>query len=108
MAKNIEKNKVGRPKLADSELIKSSLYKVAICFVMVAVLIVGGIYSLCKPSLNNLKGNVVEANSNVGIKRIRKVTNNNSVKRIRVISAKKSPKRIIHSDGTVTKIIPVE
>ena len=27
---------------------------------MVAVLIVGGIYSLCKPSLNNLKGKFEE------------------------------------------------
>ena len=49
------KNKVGRPKLADSNLIKNSIIMVEIALIGILVLIMGGVFSL-NSNPNRLKG----------------------------------------------------
>ncbi len=97
MAKTEEKAKVGRPRLADPELIKDSWYKVAASLSIVFVLVMGGLGILTtqvitSKGLDNTKASVV----------------NIKKKNVRVIPAKKAETRIINTDGTVTRIIPAK
>lgn len=111
MAKNIEKSKVGRPKLADQELIKDSWYKVAACLSIALVLAICcvGVLTARTPwqvitfqNAKDLSGLVAKAQDpNVRIISVDSLNNE------RVVEPKASEKRIISVDGTVTRIIPV-
>ena len=57
MAKK-EKNKVGRPKLADTKLKKESMIIVSICMVIAIILIAGGLITLNIVDFPKLKGSV--------------------------------------------------
>lgn len=101
MVKIEEKGKVGRPKLADKELIKDSWYKVAagsaIAIVMIICLV--GIITERTP-WQVLTFKKIEDLSASTAKIVNK---NNNTKNI---PAKKATKRIINTDGTITNIIP--
>ncbi len=121
MAKKIEeKNPVGRPKLADAELIKDSWCRVGASLAIALVLVVCGtgvltsrtpfeVLTFRNPS--KVQGNVAtvtEYDPNVKI-----IKANSSVKvipasksTVRVIPARGIPKRIIDVNGNVTKVIP--
>lgn len=97
MAKMEEKAKVGRPRLADPELIKDSWCKVAASLSIVFVLVMGGLGILTtqvitSKGLDNAKASVVNVKK----------------KNVRVIPAKTAETRIINTDGTVTRIIPAK
>lgn len=104
LAKKVEeKAKVGRPKLADPELIKDSWYRIAASLSIVFVLVICGVGVLTArtplqvltfQNADKLKGNVVTVEKNV--------------KKVRVIPAKKLETRVINADGTVTRIIPAK
>lgn len=104
MAKKLEeKAKVGRPKLADPELIKDSWYRIAASLSIVFVLVICGVGVLTTrtplqvltfQNADRLQGNVVVVEK--------------AKKNVRVIPAKKSETRIINADGTVTRIIPAK
>ena len=51
-------NKVGRPKLADNKLKKSSLFMAILCIITVILLFVGGLFKLNIINLNKLKGEI--------------------------------------------------
>lgn len=101
MAKMEEKAKVGRPKLADPELIKDSWCKIAasLSFVFVFAICGIGVLTARTPlqvitfkNMNNAKASVA------------------SIKKdnVRVIPAKSAETRMINPDGTVTRIIPAK
>ncbi len=97
MAKMEEKAKVGRPRLADPELIKDSWYRVAASLSIVLMLVMGGLGILTaqittSKGLDNAKASVVNVKK----------------KNVRVIPAKTAETRIINVDGTVTRIIPAK
>ena len=97
MAKMEEKAKVGRPRLADPELIKDSWYRVAASLSIVLMLVMGGLGILTaqittSKGLDNAKASVVSVKK----------------KNVRVIPAKTAETRIINVDGTVTRIIPAK
>ena len=130
MAKIEEKAKVGRPKLADEELIKDSWCRVASCIAIVLVMTVCGIGVLTARTpwqvltfqkVDNLSGSVAELrdpntkiidveslnNSRViAAKKISKRIINSDENSSRTIAAKKVTKRIVNTDGTVTRVIP--
>ncbi len=94
MAKMEEKAKVGRPRLADPELIKDSWYKIAASLSIVLVLVMGGLGILTTQVITS-KG---LDNAKASVANVKK-------KNVRVIPAKASETRIINTDGTVTRII---
>lgn len=96
-----EKAKVGRPKLADSELIKDSWCRIAtgLSFAFVFLICGVGILTTRTPlqvitfkNMNNVKASVVNVKE----------------ENVRVIPAKKVETRVINTDGTITRIIPVK
>ncbi len=97
MAKE-EKNKVGRPKLAEPELIKDSWIKVgsSLFVALVMALCGAGILTSGTPfkieSLNKIQGNVSNVDSS----------------KVRVIKANKVTKKIIKPNGQVKYIIPAK
>lgn len=104
-----DKAKVGRPKLADEELIKDSWCRVGACLAIVFVLIICGIGVLTTRTplqvLTFKNSALVQANvSNASNGSVRIIRANPS-KNVRVIPAKKSERRIIDANGNVTKII---
>lgn len=101
MAKNTPKNPVGRPKLADPELIKDSWCKIAVSFAFIFVFLICGVGVLTTrtplqvitfKNMNNAKASVAS------------IKNQN----VRIIPAKSAETRIINADGTVTRIIPAK
>ena len=106
MAKKEEKNPVGRPKLADSKLIKDSWCKIAASLVIVFVLTIRGVGVLTArtplqvltfQNPNKLQGSVAKT-----------ITYRRNIlpSETKVISAKQVETRKISSDGTVTREIP--
>ena len=98
MAKKEEKNPVGRPKLADSELIKDSWCKIAASLVIVFVLTICGVGVLSArtplqvltfQNPNKLQGSVAK-----------------TITYRKVIPAEHAETKKINSDGTVTRVIP--
>jgi len=96
-----EKAKVGRPKLADSELIKDSWCKIVASLSIVFVLVICGVGILTTrtplqvltfKNMDNVKASVANVKE----------------ENVRVIPAKKVETRIINPDGTVTRIIPAK
>ena len=107
MAKIEEKGKVGRPKLADEELIKDSWCRIASCSAIALVMVVCmvGVITTRTPwqvlsfkYVDNLSGSVAEINYSKTEVSEQKIT--------RIIPAKKATKRIIGADGSVTRVIP--
>lgn len=106
MAKKEEKAKVGRPKMADPELIKDSWYKIGACLTVAFVMSVcgAGVLSSKTPleiitfgGVNKLKATVEEV----------KVTENKVVNlKQEDTSAKKATRKVISTDGNVTYYIP--
>ena len=104
MQKFEEKNKVGRPKLADEELIKDSWCRIASCSVVIIVMLVCAIGIMTErtpfqvltfkiPQVKDIQANVVRK---VPVK----------VTETKVINPNKVSTRIIDTDGNVTKVIP--
>ena len=109
MAKFEEKAKVGRPKLADSELIKESWINIGSCLVVALVMVVCGTHSLTgKTPLDFIKSSKLQGNaSGVTVNRVIKVADD-SVKIVRVIKPEQKEQRIIKPNGEVTRVIPVK
>lgn len=110
MAKKEEKAKVGRPKLADPELIKDSWFKVGACLVVALVMVVCGagvltgrspwqILTFQNPS--KVQGNVASAENT-------KIMDVKSLNNTKIIKAKKVTKKIIGTNGKVTYVIPAK
>lgn len=105
MAKKEEKNPVGRPKLAASELIKDSWCKIAASLVIVFVLTICGVGVLTArtplqvtfQNPNKLQGSVAKTIT------YRKVI---PASKVKVIPAEHAETKKINSDGTVTRVIP--
>jgi hypothetical protein len=106
MAKKEEKAKVGRPKMADPELIKDSWYKIGACLTVAFVMSVCGAGVLTSKTpleiitfggVNKLKATVEEV----------KVTENKVVNlKQEDTSDKKATRKVISTDGNVTYYIP--
>lgn len=122
MAKKIEeKNPVGRPRLADSELIKDSWCRVGASLAIALVLVVCGVGVLTSRTPfqvltfkdpNKALANIAATEYNPNVKVIKA---NSSAKvipakksSVRVIPANSIPKRIIDANGNVTKVIPAK
>lgn len=110
MAVKEEKTKVGRPKLADKELIKDSWCRIGASLAIVLVLVVCGVGMLTTrtpfqvltfQNPADMQGNVINVKNNSNTRIIYPT----SVKRVRVIPAKKTIKRVIDANGNVTRII---
>lgn len=116
MAKKIEeKNPVGRPRLADAELIKDSWCRVGASLAIALVLTVCGIgvlttrtplEVLTPNNPSKIKGNVAEATNSTDSYDPLSVSTSKGT--IRFIPAKKASKRVIDANGNVTKIIPAQ
>lgn len=101
MAKKEEKAKVGRPKLAEPELLKESWISIAACLVVALVMTVCGAGVLTGNSVRDLvalKGDASKLQGSV-VKVI-------PAKKAKVIPAKKVSQKIIGTDGKVTYVIP--
>lgn len=121
MAKIEEKNPVGRPKLADEELIKDSWCRVGACLAIIFVLVICGVgvlttrtpfQVLTAQDPNKAIASVIATQQDPNVRIIKP---NSSVKiipankvQVKVIPAKSIPKRIIDANGNVTKIIPAQ
>ena len=108
MAKVEEKAKVGRPKLADQELIKESWFNIGSCLVVALVMVVCGTHSLTgKTPLDfiksaKLQGNVAE------VTRTRVVNvSDGKVKIVKVIKPERQTKKVIRPNGETRLIIPI-
>lgn len=98
--KKEEALKVGRPKLADKELLKDSWIKVSASLALAFVVGTAGVLTMVPTSnVKDLKGSVALNKRNVRVIEAKKTS-------VRKISATKTPKRIINSNGTVTRVIP--
>lgn len=108
MAKFEEKAKVGRPKLADSEMVKDSWFSIGACLVVALVMVVCGTHSLTgKTPLDLLKSNKLQGNaSKVTVTRVIKVADD-SVKVVRVIKPEQKEYKVIKPNGEVTRVIPI-
>ncbi len=109
MAKKEEKAKVGRPKLADPELIKDSWCKIGACLSVALVMTVCGVGVLTArtplqvltfKNPSKIQGNVASADVKTTINDTKSLNNT------KVIKAKKTYTRIIKPNGEVTYIIP--
>ena len=108
MARKEEKAKVGRPKLAEPELIKESWVNIGACFVVALVMVLCGSFALSGAKISDLislngtsklQGNVA---SIVPVRNVTVIP----AQKATVIPAKKVAKRIISTDGEVTYVIP--
>lgn len=113
MAKNEEKAKVGRPKLADSELINNSWEKIFACLSVASVMAICGAGVLTgrtpwqvitfqnpnKVQASVANTNVVKRKNNVRIIDVKDLNNTT------IIKAKKTRTRIVKPNGEVTYII---
>lgn len=108
MAKKEEKAKVGRPKLADPELIKDSWCKIGACLSVALVMAICGagvltgrtpwqIITFHNP--NKIQGNALNSENT-------KIIDAKSLNNTSVIKAKKATTRIISPNGEMTYIIP--
>ena len=114
MAKKIEeKNPVGRPRLADAELIKDSWCRVGASLAIAFTLVISGIGVLTAKApfevltfrnTNKIKGNVANVENNTETTDGSIVLSNGKI--VKIIPAKKIPKRVIDTKGNVKKIIP--
>ena len=105
-----EKAKVGRPKLADEELIKDSWCRIGASLAIVFVLVICGIGVLTTKTplqvltfqkSNSIQANVSKANTDSNVR----VIPANTVKKVRVIPAKKVERRLMDIKGNVSRII---
>ena len=105
-----EKAKVGRPKLADEELINDSWCRIGASLAIVFVLVICGIGVLTTKTplqvltfqkSNSIQANVSKANTDSNVR----VIPANTVKEVRVIPAKKVERRLIDIKGNVSRII---
>lgn len=106
MAKKEEKAKVGRPKLAEPELIKKAWCQIAVSLLFVFVFVISGMSTLTSKTplqlltftkTDKLQGNVINT-----VKYRRNIPANKT----KVIYLDKEEKRIINADGTITRVIP--
>lgn len=105
-----EKVKVGRPKLADEELIKDSWCRVGASLAIALVLAVCGIGVLTTRTplqvLTFKESSLVQANvSNISNNHNVRIIRASKAENVRVIPARKLTKRIIDANGNVTRII---
>lgn len=107
MAKKEEKNPVGRPRLADKELINDSWCKIGVGIAFIFVFLLCGIGTLTTrtplevltfQNPNRMVASVANADDKTVVIPAQKV---------KVIYPESAPKRIINTDGTVTRVIPV-
>lgn len=112
MAKREEKAKVGRPKLAEPELIKDSWQNIASCLVVALVMVVCGSFTLAGVSItdfvsmasaNKLQGNVLNTTV-IPANKVEVIPAN----KVRVIPAKKTTTKVIKTNGEVSYIIPAK
>lgn len=105
MAKKQEKNPVGRPKLAEPELIKKAWCQIAVSLLFVFVFVISGMSTLTSKTplrlLTFTKADKLQGNVN-NIKYRRNIPANKT----NVIYLDKEEKRIINTDGTITRVIP--
>lgn len=102
MAKKEEKAKVGRPKLAEPELIKESWISIAACLVVALVMVICGAGVLSGGSVFDLlSSNDSSKLQGTAVKVI-------PAQETTVIPAKKVTKKIISTDGEVSYIIPAK
>lgn len=114
MEKFEEKNKVGRPKLADEELVKDSWCRVASCSVVAIVMVICAIGVITNrtpfqvltfkiPQVENIQANIVKKVP-VNVKQTKVI----SARKLKteVINPNKVSTRIIDTEGNVTKVIP--
>lgn len=113
MAMIEEKAKVGRPKLAEPELIKDSWQNIASCLVVALVMFVCGTFALANvnvidfisiASTSKLQGSVANVNKATVVP-----VNNVEVipaQETKVIAAKKTVTKVIKTNGEVSYIIP--
>lgn len=108
MAKFEEKAKVGRPKLAEPELIKESWFSIGACLFVAVVMVVCGTHSLTgKTPLDFIKSSKLQGNvSEVPVTRVIKVSDD-SVKVVRVVKPEQKEYRQIKPNGEVTRVIPM-
>ena len=108
MAKKQDKNKVGRPKLADPELIKDSWCRISASLSIALVMAISfiGIMTDRTPfqvltfqNTDKLKGSVSEQKDTV-------IIDAKSLNNTKIIKAKKVTQKIINTNGEVTYIIP--
>ena len=108
MAKKQEKSKVGRPKLADPELIKDSWCRIGASLSIALVMAISfiGIMTDRTPfqvltfqNTDKLKGSVSEQKDTV-------IIDAKSLNNTKIIKAKKVTQKIINTNGEVTYIIP--
>ena len=106
MLKKEEKNPVGRPKLADKELIKDSWCKIGVGVAFAFVFLICGIGVLTTrtpldvltfQNPNKIKGSAVST-----AKYVRYIPAN----KVKVVYPERTITRKINADGTVTRIIP--
>lgn len=113
MAKNEEKAKVGRPKLADPELIKESWNKIFACSSIAFVMAICGagvltgrtpwqIMTFQNPY--KVQGNVANVNTNKSTGNV-KIIDVKDLNNTTVIKAKKTRTRIVKPNGEVSYII---
>ena len=112
MAKIEEKAKVGRPKLAEPELIKDSWKNIASCLVVALVMVVCGSFTLAGvnimdfvsiASTNKLQGNLANITV-VPANKVEVIPANKS----KVIPAKKTVTKVIKTNGEVSYRIPAK
>jgi hypothetical protein len=108
MAKIEEKAKVGRPKLADQELIKESWTNIGSCLVVALVMVVCGVNVLTGKtpldlvSSKQLKGNASEVTKT----RVVNVSDD-KIKIVKIIKPTRQTKKIIRPNGKTSLIIPI-
>lgn len=100
MAKKEEKAKVGRPKLAEPELIKESWISIAACLVVALVMVICGAGVLTGGKVfDSFLSNEPSKLQGSAVKVI-------PAQEVTVIPAKKVSKKVIGTDGTVSYVIP--
>ncbi|MEE0700136.1 MAG: hypothetical protein U0M66_06105 [Bacilli bacterium] len=106
--KKEDKAKVGRPKLAEPELIKDSWCRIASCSVISIVMLVCaiGIITNRTPFQVLTFQNPYEVQASVGNVNNVRTINPKTLGNSRTIPAKRAEKRIINANGEVTRVIP--
>lgn len=108
MAKKEEKNPVGRPRLADKELIKDSWCKIGVGIAFTFVFLICGIGVLTTRAPLQV---ITFQNPNRVVASVANADDKTVVipaQKVKVIYPEKVEKRIINTDGTVTRIIPAK
>ena len=107
MAKKEDKNPVGRPRLADKELIKDSWCKIGVGIAFIFVFLICGIGVLTTRTPLQV---ITFQNPNKALASVAKTDDTVIIpaKKVKVIYLEETSKRIINTDGTITRIIPAK